>query len=272
MTYCVGVLLNDGIVMASDSRTHAGVDNFASFCKMTVFERLDDRVIVLLSSGNLAGTQAVINVLQQDGGGIHSGDRSIWGARTMFDVVNIVADAVRLIERRDGPYLAGGGSPFNASFIIGGQIRGEPLRLFRTFAEGNFIEAGHETPYFQTGETKYGKPIIDRVITRETSLRDTMKCVLISFDSTMRSNLSVGMPIDLICIERDKMRATAQQRFRDGDSYFTTLSQHWRDGIRTLFERIPDVPLVTPCRTEPHEANDAPTRRGMQSDASRRRQ
>ena len=244
MTYCVGVLLNDGIVMASDSRTHAGVDNFATFCKMTVFERVDDRVIVMLSSGNLAGTQAVVSVLKQHGEAAHPGQPSVWSARTMFDVATIVSDAVRSIERRDGRHLADRGSSFNASFIIGGQIRGEPLRLFRTFAEGNFIEAGSETSYFQTGEAKYGKPILDRVVTRQTNLRDTMKGVLISFDSTMRSNLSVGMPIDLICIERDSLRATARQRFREGDSYFSALSRHWRDGIRMLFERIPDVPLL----------------------------
>jgi putative proteasome-type protease len=244
MTYCVGVLLNDGIVMASDSRTHAGVDNFASFCKMTVFERPGDRVIVLLSSGSLAGTQAVVSILKQQGEAAHPTQLSIWSARTMFDVANIVSDAVRSIERRDARHLAERGSPFNASFIIGGQIKGEPLRLFRTFAEGNFIEAGSETPYFQTGEAKYGKPMLDRVVTRETSLRDTMKGVLISFDSTMRSNLSVGMPIDLLCIERDSLRATARQRFREGDTYFNALSRHWRDGIKMLFERIPDVPLV----------------------------
>jgi putative proteasome-type protease len=244
MTYCVGVLLDEGIVLASDSRTHAGVDNFATFCKMTVFERIGERIIVLLSSGNLAGTQAVVSVLKQQGEAAHPDQPSIWRAHTMFDVANIVANAVRSIEHRDAPHLAERGSTFNASFIIGGQIKGEPLRLFRTFAEGNFIEAGSETPYFQTGEAKYGKPMLDRVVTRETSLRDTMKAVLISFDSTMRSNLSVGMPIDLICIQRDSLRATARQRFREGDSYFTALSRHWRDGIKMLFERIPDVPLL----------------------------
>jgi putative proteasome-type protease len=243
MTYCVGVLLNEGIVLASDSRTNAGVDNFASFCKMTVFERVDDRIIVLLSSGNLAGTQAVISVLKQRGESERSSPETIWNARTMFDVANAVSDAVRTIEQRDGRYLADGGTPFNASFIIGGQLKGEPPRMFRTFAEGNFIEAGPETPYFQTGEAKYGKPIIDRVVTPATTLSDAMKCVLISFDSTMRSNLSVGMPIDLICIKRDSLRASARQRFREGDTYFTALSHAWRDGIRSVFARLPDVPL-----------------------------
>ena len=191
MTYCIGVMLEQGIIFASDSRTNAGMDNVAKFCKMTLFERRGDRVIVLLSSGNLAGTQAVIGVLNQRCAG---GDAvpSLWNARTMFDVAMLVADAMRDIERRDGQYLAGERGGFNASFIVGGQIKDEPPRLFRIYAEGNFIEAEEATPYFQTGETKYGKPIIDRVITRHTPLADAAKCVLVSFDLTMRSNLSVG--------------------------------------------------------------------------------
>src|SRR6202795_3805957 len=151
MTYCVGILLKDGIVLASDSRTHAGVDNFAAFCKMTVFERRGDRVLVLLSSGNLAGTQAVIGVLNQR---CAAGDAApnLWSARTMFDVAMLVADAMRDIERRDGEYLAENEIGFSDSFIVGGQIAGEGLRLFRIYAEGLFIEADVDTPYFQTGE------------------------------------------------------------------------------------------------------------------------
>ena len=156
MTYCVGILLNEGVVFASDSRTNAGVDNFATFCKMNVFERPGDRVVVLLSSGNLAGTQAVISLLTQRGESRDyqardDGRANIWTARTMFDVATVVSDAVRAVERRDGEHLATSATPFNASFIIGGQINGEPPRLFRTFAEGNFIEAGADTPFFQTG-------------------------------------------------------------------------------------------------------------------------
>src|SRR5438552_10712322 len=167
MTYCIGVLLKEGMVLASDSRTHAGVDNFATFCKMTVFERSGDRVIVLLSSGNLAGTQAVIGVLNQR---CAAGDDTahLWNAQTMFDVAMLVADAMRHIERRDGEYLQENEVGFNASFIVGGQISGEPIRLFRIYAAGNFIEAGIDTTYFQTGETMYGKPIIGRVSTRVT--------------------------------------------------------------------------------------------------------
>ena len=240
MTYCVGVMLDQGMVFASDSRTHAGVDNFAKFCKMTVFERRGDRVIVLLSSGNLAGTQAVISVLSQR---CAAGDAvpNLWTARTMFDVSTLVADAMRDIERRDGPYLEQNEISFNASFIVGGQLRGEPSRLFRIYAEGNFIEAGIDTPFFQTGEAKYGKPIIDRVITRSTPLADAAKCVLVSFDSTMRSNLSVGMPIDLICYERDSLEVRMRRRFEEGDAYFAALSREWSEGTRQVFRHLPDL-------------------------------
>ena len=238
MTYCVGILLNDGIVFASDSRTHAGVDNFAKFCKMTVFERAGDRVLVLLSSGNLAGTQAVISVLRQRAEA-SDGTPGLWSARTMFDVAGLVSDAMRDIERRDGSYLEQSDVGFNASFILGGQIRHEPMRLFRIYAEGNFIEVGHDTAFLQTGETKYGKPIIDRVITPSTSLAEATKCVLVSFDSTMRSNLSVGMPIDLICYERDSLEITMRRRFDQGDSYFTALSKEWSEGTRAVFRQLP---------------------------------
>jgi putative proteasome-type protease len=233
-------LLDKGMIFASDSRTNAGVDNFAKFCKMTVFERRGDRVIVLLSSGNLAGTQAVIGVLNQRcaAGGAAT---NLWSAQTMFDVARLVADAMRDIEQRDGEYLEQNEISFNASFIVGGQISGEPLRLFRIYAEGNFIEAGVDMPYFQTDETKYGKPIIERVISRSTPLADAAKCVLVSFDSTMRSNLSVGMPIDLLCYERDSLEVQKRRRFDDGDAYFTALSREWSEGIRQVFRHLPEL-------------------------------
>jgi len=237
-------MLDEGMIFASDSRTNAGVDNIAKFCKMTVFERRGDRVIVLLSSGNLAGTQAVIGVLNQRCVAAEVGTAaatSLWSARTMFDVVRLVADAMRDIERRDGEYLQENEVGFNASFIAGGQISGEPPRLFRIYSEGNFIEAGVDTPYFQTGETKYGKPIIDRVLTRLTPLADATKCVLVSFDSTMRSNLSVGMPIDLICYERDSLEVQKRRRFDDGDAYFTALSHEWGEGTRQVFRQLPEL-------------------------------
>ena len=240
MTYCIGIALEEGLIFASDSRTHAGVDNFASFCKMTVFERAGDRVLVLLSSGNLAGTQAVISVLTQNAEA-DDGRPSLLKARTMFDVACIVSDAMRGIEQRDKQYLERNDLTFNASFILGGQISGEPMRLFRIYAEGNFIEAGAGTPFFQTGEAKYGKPIIDRVIDPSTSLSDAAKCVLVSFDSTMRSNLSVAMPIDLICYERDTLRVRMRRRFEHGDAYFGALSADWSEGVRRVFTQLPEL-------------------------------
>jgi putative proteasome-type protease len=236
MTYCIGVLLDKGMIFASDSRTNAGMDSVAKFCKMTVFERPGNRVIVLLSSGNLAGTQAVISILRQrcsDG----EAPTNILGARTMFDVMVLVTDAMREVETRDAPYL----ERFNASFIVGGQIDGEPMRLFRTYAEGNFIEAGTETHFFQTGETKYGKPILDRVLTQSTPLAEATKCVLVSFDSTMRSNLSVGMPIDLVCYERDSLEVQFRRRFDAHDPYFTALSNDWSEGTREVFRKLPEL-------------------------------
>lgn len=240
MTYCIGVMLDQGMIFASDSRTNAGLDNFAKFCKMSVFERRGDRVIVLLSSGNLAGTQAVIGVLKQRCAA-ETDTPNLWSAQTMFDVALLVSDAMRDIERRDGEYLREGDIKFNASFVVGGQIGGESMRLFRIYAEGNFIEAGTDTPYVQTGETKYGKPIIDRVITRATPLGEAAKCVLVSFDSTMRSNLSVGMPIDLVCYERDSLVVSQRRRFEEGDAYFSALSRQWSEGTRQVFRHLPEL-------------------------------
>jgi putative proteasome-type protease len=237
MTYCVGVRLDEGLIFASDSRTNAGIDNFAKFCKMTAFERKTDRVLILLSSGSLAGTQAVISLLRQRGD--DPAVPGIWNAKTMFDTAMLVGDAMREIDRRDGPHLESPG--FNASFILGGQIRGEPPRLFRLYSEGNFIEASEDTLFFQTGETKYGKPILDRVIKPSTTLADAAKCALVSFDSTMRSNLSVGMPIDLICYRRDSLEINMRRRFDEGDPYFSALSDQWSAGVRTVFSQLPSL-------------------------------
>ena len=239
VTYCVGIMLDSGLIFASDSRTHAEVDNFARFCKMTVFDRTGDRVIVLLSSGNLAGTQAVISLLRQRGS--RDGAPNIWTVGSMFDAAMLVSDAMRDVDRRDGQHLKANDIGFNASFILGGQIKDEVPRLFRIYAEGNFIEASAETPYLQTGETKYGKPVIDRVITASTSLNDAAKCVLVSFDSTMRSNLSVGMPIDLICYQRDSLEVKMRRRFDEDNTYFSALSKQWSEGLRQVFGRLSNL-------------------------------
>lgn len=238
MTYCVGVKLDEGLIFASDSRTHAGVDNYARFCKMTVFERTGDRVLVLLSSGGLPATQTVINILRQRAA---AGPPHIWSVGSMFDVANLVADAMRDLERRDGKYLESGGLKFNASFILGGQIAGEDMRLFRIYAEGNFIEAGTDTPFLQTGEAKYGKPILDLVVTSSATLEDASKCVLVSFDTTMLSNLSVGMPIDLLCYAQDSLKVTMKRRFDRGDADFEALMQLWLAGTRKVFRELPPL-------------------------------
>jgi putative proteasome-type protease len=159
----------------------------------------------------------------------------------MFDTARLVSDAMRDVDRRDGQNLATSDVSFNASFILGGQIAGEQPRLFRIYAQGNFIEASLETPYLQTGETKYGKPIIHRVITRSTSLNDAARCVLVSFDSTMCSNLSVGMPIDLICYQRDSLEVTMRRRFDKDDVYFNELGKQWTEGIQQVFSRLPNL-------------------------------
>jgi putative proteasome-type protease len=236
VTYCVGVKLEEGLIFASDSRTHAGVDNYAKFCKMTVFEQPGERVLVLLSSGGLAATQAVINVLRMRSAGEPP---HILTVASMFDVANLVADAMRAIERRDAPFLEGNYLRFNASFILGGQIAGESMRLFRIYAEGNFIEAGADTSFLQTGEAKYGKPILDLAVTPAATMDDATKCVLVSFDSTMLSNLSVGMPIDLLCYARDSLAVTRRRRFDVGDSYFGALTQQWLIGTQRVFHELP---------------------------------
>ena len=158
-----------------------------------------------------------------------------------MDTTAFVGDAVRDIDRRDGEHLKDNAAGFNASFIVGGQIHGEAMRLFRVYAEGNFIEAGTDTPYFQTGETKYGKPIIDQVIQPATPLSDAVKCVLVSFDSTMRCNLSVGMPIDLLCYQRDSLAVRWRRRFDHHDPYLSDLSREWNEGTRRVFRQLPDL-------------------------------
>ena len=206
---------------------------------MTVFERAGNRVLVLLSSGGLAATQAVIGVLNKRAAAEPPQPPDIWTAESMFDVANLVTDAMRDIERRDGPYLESGGLKFNASFILGGQIAGESMRLFRLYAEGNFIEAGRDTSFLQTGEAKYGKPILDLAVTPSATLEDATKCVLVSFDSTMLSNLSVGMPIDLLCYACDSLKVTMKRRFDSGDPYFETLKAQWLAGTRKVFHELP---------------------------------
>jgi putative proteasome-type protease len=239
MTYCVGVLLRSGLVCASDSRTNAGVDNVSSFRKMKVFERPGDRVIVAMSSGNLSVTQNVLNQIEL-AGHKNDGRETIWTVHSMMEVASLIGDTLRDVRHRDMPFLAQNNIDSSASFILGGQIRGEPMRLFLIYSEGNFIESTPETPFFQIGETKYGKPIIDRVITPSSTLVEAEKCILVSFDSTMRSNISVGMPIDLLVCESDALHVVMQKRIAETDPYYSLIHAEWGNGLKKLFSQLPD--------------------------------
>jgi len=239
MTYCVGMLLDAGLVFASDSRTNAGIDQVSSFRKMKTFERAGDRVLVILSSGNLSITQNAISLLEQRVRKPELGP-TVWDATSMFDVAGMLGDCLRDVRRRDASFLQESNVDAGASFILGGQIGSEPPRLFLVYSEGNFIEATPETPYFQTGETKYGKPVIDRIVKLQTGLMDAAKCVLVSFDSTMRSNVSVGLPIDLLVYERNALRVGLERHITDEDPYFRMIHTQWGEGLRRVFAELPN--------------------------------
>ncbi len=237
MTYCVAMRLDEGLVFLADSRTNAGVDHVSTFRKMTVYERVDERVIVLMTSGNLACGQAVRQLVAEtrDEDGI-----SIWNAKTMFDVARIVGDAVRRIRARDAEAMEEAGIDFTMSIVLGGQIAGENCRLFLVYSAGNFIEALEESPYFQIGESKYGKPVLDRMITPESTLEEGAKCALVSMDSTMRSNLSVGMPLDLLCYEAGRLAVTRFALIDASNHYFRMIHETWGERLKQVFSEIPD--------------------------------
>lgn len=246
MTYCVAARLNAGLVFLSDSRTNAGVDQIGVFRKMNVFERPGERVMVLMTSGNLAISQAVINLLAQHD---ESSEDSIWRAANMYTAARLVGDAVRQVHQRDGQALQEQGIDFNVSLIIGGQIGGERPRLFQVYAAGNFIETHRDCTYFQIGESKYGKPILDRVLTPETSLDEAAKCALISMDSTLRSNISVGMPLDLMVYESDSLRVTHFANIDENNAYFQMIRTTWGERLRQVFAEISD-PMWSNPRAE----------------------
>jgi putative proteasome-type protease len=239
MTYCVAMSLDVGMIFASDSRTNAGVDQIARFSKMRVFHREGDRLVVTLSSGNLSMTQNAVNILEQRARSPDKGP-NVWNVESMFEVAGLLGGALREVKTRDGPYLMQNNIDASANFIIGGQIAGEPHRLFEVYSEGNFIEATPDTCYFQIGESKYGKPVIDRVVNRRTSLIDATKCTIVSFDSTMRSNISVGLPIDLLVYEADSLRVKMQRRIDELDPYFQMVHTQWGEGLRRVFAQLPD--------------------------------
>ena len=242
MTYCVAIKLNAGLVFLSDSRTNAGLDQISTFRKMIVYEKPDDRFMVLLSAGNLSISQSVREILQieqlkdsDDAEGI-----TIWNAKSMFDAARVLGSAIRRVQERDGAALKQAGVDFNVSLIFGGQIKGEGMRLFQVYSAGNFIEATPETPYFQVGESKYGKPVLDRVITPTTPLDEAAKCALVSMDSTLKSNLSVGLPMDLVVYEADQFATDRVVCIDESNPYFKMLHDSWGQKLREVFDSIED--------------------------------
>jgi putative proteasome-type protease len=238
MTYCVGLYLKDGLVMLSDTRTNAGVDNIATFSKMHIYEIEGERFLTVMTAGNLGVSQAVVNLLHE---GLDTGERieTLYTVPSMFRAAQLVGEAVRRVYRTDGPSLEAQNVKFDVSLVLGGQLKNRGMRLFQIYSAGNFIEATPDTPFLQIGETKYGKPILDRVLRYETDPRDGVKLVLVSMDSTLRSNLTVGMPIDLMVYRRDALRAEIRRRITDSDPYFRMISEGWSEALRDAYRAIP---------------------------------
>jgi putative proteasome-type protease len=263
MTYCCAIKINAGLVFLSDSRTNSGLDHISTFRKMIVYEKAGDRFMVLLSAGNLSISQSIREILQveqlpdPDGGE----PLTIWNAKSMFDAARVLGAAVRRVHERDAASLKQADVDFNVSLLFGGQVKGEGMRLFQIYSAGNFIEATSETPYFQVGESKYGKPVLDRVITPGMALAEAAKCALVSMDSTMKSNLSVGMPLDLAVYETDKLESDKLVCIDHNNPYYRMMHNNWGQKLREVFDSIEDpvwddahtdTPLKMP--TERHDA------------------
>ena len=251
MTYCVAAKLNAGLVFLSDSRTNAGLDHISTFRKMIVYEKPDDRFMVLLSAGNLSISQSIREILQIEQLKDHEGAEpiTIWNAKSMFDAARVLGSAIRRVYDRDAEALKNADVDFNVSLVFGGQIRGENMRLFQMYSAGNFIEATDETPYFQVGESKYGKPVLDRVLTPATPLAEAAKCVLVSMDSTMKSNLSVGLPLDLVVYEADTYKSDKIVCIDNDNPYYRMMHSSWGQKLREVFDSIED-PVWDDAHTE----------------------
>ena len=245
MTYAVALRLERGLVFAADTRTNAGVDNIAQYRKLQHWEKPGERVLVLLSAGNLAITQSVISLMNERLASAEDDDdiATLFNAPNMYRAARVIGEAVREARRIDGPSLEASKLSFTANFIFGGQIKGDRPRLFQIYPEGNFIEATDDTPFFQIGEHKYGKPILDRVARSDMSLGEAAKLMLLSFDSTLRSNLSVGMPLDVLIYERDSLDVRRQKRIGADDEYFRSLSGAWSEALRQAFSKIEEFKI-----------------------------
>jgi putative proteasome-type protease len=237
MTYCLAIKVNDGLVFASDSRTNAGVDYVNTYGKMHIFQPSEDRLLTLLSAGNLATTQAVLNAIQRD---LDDPDckRNLNHFDYLFDVAHYVGELSQRVQKRHSG-LEQSGINVGSSFILGGQIKGRPPNIFLIYPEGNYITACEETPYLQIGETKYGKPILDRFITPRTNLNDAARCALVSLDSTMRSNISVGPPLEVVVYKADSLRIDQHLVLRDGMAFHQRFHKRWTEGLTRAFGNLP---------------------------------
>lgn len=242
MTYCIGLRLNAGLVFLSDSRTNAGMDQISTFRKMMIYEQPGDRLIVMLSAGNLSVSQSIREWLQVEtlSRGPDAEPLTIWNATSMFDVARVLGATVRRVYLDDGAALQAAGMEFNAAMILGGQIKGEAMRMFLVYAAGNFIEATRETCYFQIGESKYGKPVLDRLIVPTTPLDTAAKCALVSMDSTLKANLSVGLPLDLLVYQEGALRSDQIVCIDEGNPYFHMIRSTWGQRLREVFDSLED--------------------------------
>jgi putative proteasome-type protease len=246
MTYCCGILVRDGLVMIADTRTNAGLDNVSIFRKLHLFQTPGERVMAIASAGNLSLTQSVISMLTEGIENPETGEReTLMNAPTMFQAAQRIGLAVRTLHRIEGTVLEASDVKFDLSFLFGGQIKGGPLRLFMIYSAGNFIQCTTDTPYLQIGEHKYGKPVLDRAINYDTDLYDALKLGLISVDSTMRSNLSVGMPLDILVARRDVCAPEVNYRIEPGEPYFHELRESWSSALRAAHQNIPRPPYAT---------------------------
>lgn len=246
MTYCVGMLVETGLVMIADTRTNAGVDNISSYRKLHILDERDDRIVVAMTAGNLSVTQSAIALLREGLAPLEEGGnvRLVQDMPTLFRVAQLVGEAINAARSGLDGTLQGSTINTGVSMLVGGRIGDEPLRLYMIYAQGNFIECYPETPYLQIGETKYGKPILDRALNYQTPLGEVVKVGLISFDSTIRSNLAVGRPLDLIVIPADRTQPIIQRRLGWDDRYFNDLSVRWGMLLNEARATIPDPPFM----------------------------
>jgi len=243
MTYCVGLRLNSGLVFMSDTRTNAGVDNFSTTKKMFTWDVPGDRVITIMTSGNLATTQALISVLEERTKAVSDRSPSILEQPTMFEVARLVGETLQQVIRGTGPGGQNSSGRFTASLIVGGQIKGGEPTLFLVYPEGNFIEVTEDNPFFQIGETKYGKPILVRAYDPDMSFEDAAKLLMVSFDSTIKANLSVGLPLDFQVYPRDSFTAQDQTRIEADNPYYTSISEVWGEALRDALTQLPSYKM-----------------------------